>query len=246
MRESRLSEEVWGTDDFNPFEIRVEAGQHVAWGSYISGLPEYNNPELEGSYYYIKEFSKWAIENRVCNKCRFPWIEYYRACNCGKYDENHIRIAEAEKHATKILDYDKQQVLAWAKQIEIDLEGDSEYARLNRKAREVMGRCIARCNNTPPTFFERTKIKCKSVWRKVSNWFWRFTTPKAQRVKSIPIYAASTKEIKDLSFGNPKVSSGNVCVRTKGGSVVVVPAGMVDKLRGEYKGGEIIAPIVKD
>lgn len=251
-----LCEQVWGNDDFNPFEIKVEIGQEGIYGSYLSGLPEYGNPELQEYYSQVKEYSQWAIENKVCLKCRFPWVGIYKSCDCGKYEANKAYVDAAEISAMKILDYDRQQVLSWAKKMEEDLQGDSEYARLNRKAREIMQKRIARyrVENQPQSFM--TKILQKRTWRNLwvrasrwlspSYWKWILTTPKAERVKSIPLQTATAEDVKELSFGNQKVQSGNVLVRTKSGIVVVVPAAQINDWKHHYKDATIVEPIVKD
>jgi len=87
----------------NPFEVRVSAGDIGCYGSYNSGLPIYNVPKLEESYSYIKEYAKWAIENKVCHSCRFPWSHMRRTCECGKSQENKLNIDLAEEAGLKIL-----------------------------------------------------------------------------------------------------------------------------------------------
>lgn len=253
-----ICEEVWGSDDStpsNPFEIRITAGEIGSYGSYNSGLPVYDAEELQQNYSCVREFAKMAIEKRFCSSCRFPWIDRYRKydCTCGQFEQNKEAIHYADVAATAILAYDRNQVLEWAKQIEKDLEGDSEYARLNRKARDILeGRTsYYQAQKAPLTFVEKVKKTLKkwfvqvTIWLRPSYWKWYFETPKVGKVKSIPLFAVTEEDIKSMSFGNEKVSNGNCCVKTKGGCVVVVPASMVNKLKDQYKGGEIVAPIVK-
>jgi len=251
-----LHENVWGSDETpNPFEVLVTGGREYSYGSYLSGLPEYKDEHLQIYYSRLKEFAQWAIENKVCPKCRFPWDSYGR-CSCGKYETNKKFIDDAERDALVILEWDHVKMAAWGKQIEIDLQGDSEYAQLSRKGREVMHKRIDRYNReNAKSESILVRIVRKKTWadwfRNISKWFrpsyliWRFTTPKAERVKSIPLYMATEEIIKDMSFGNKKISEGNCCIRTKGGAVVVIPAGMVNELHDNYKGGEIVAPIIK-
>jgi len=255
-------ESVWGSEDSpNPFEIKVAMGNIGTYGSYLSGLPSYPNQSLQLNYSRLREFAQWAIENKVCLKCRYPWDVLYITCSCGKYEANKELMDSATKDAKEILDFDEAYIRDWANQIEIDLQGDSEYAQLNRKAREIMGKRIDRYNrensvskpessvSKPESFLARIIQKktwkdwARSLfkWFRPSYWAWRFTTAKEGTVKSIPLYATTDEIIKQMSFGT-MTTSGNCCIRTKSGSVLVVPAGMVDEYRKKYKDAVLVAP----
>lgn len=242
----------------NPFELRVSAGHIGAYGSYSSGLPVYNVSELEQQYSYLKEFAKWAVENKVCTFCRFPWtrgnynnLKYIR-CECGKYKTNKRDINLAQEAAESILEYDRIKTLELAARMEEELKGDSEYAQLNRKSRSIMKRRIERYykemgpskktikKTLSNLFYSSTK------WLRPSYWKWRFFTPESEKSNTIPLCVATEEVAKEMSFGNRKVQSGNVCIRTKSGAVVVAPTGMVESLRGKYKGAVVVAPAIKE
>jgi hypothetical protein len=250
-----LCEQVWGSDDFNPFQIDVTCGSSFAYGSYLSGLPEYNFvEELQPHYSNLKEFSKMAIERRFCNRCRFPWVEHFSKCDCscGQFQENSDSIKSAELAAMAILDYDRKCVQNWADQMEKDLEGDSEYAQLNRKARAIMGKKIEdyKALTKKPTLFKRFIITVKDIFTRVIRWFsptyrkWYFTTQKEERAKSIPLNMATTQEISNMSTS--KMYGGQCYVRTKTGSVVVIPANMLSEQKHNYEDATLVAPIIKD
>jgi len=261
-----VCEKLEKNEQINPFEIDI--GEHCedhnsadSFASYdIDKLfPIYDADELKQSYSCVREFAKIAIENRFCNYCRFKFIGNYskNSCTCEQYEKNKDLINCARIAADKILDYHKAYILKWASQIEKELEGDSEYARLNRKAREVMGNRLARYNAENYSInVTKTNIRFKKLnlvknslkkwisrvkkWFITSYWIWYFKTPKTKKVKSIPLFVATPEEIKSKSCG------GNCYLRTKGGSVVVVPCGILDKIKKQYPGSEIVEPLIKD
>ena len=236
----------------NPFEVRVSVGNIGSYGSYNSGLPMYNVPELEQQYSYLREYARWAIENTVCYKCRFPWGSTYHTCECGKYEEFKRDIDLAEEAGLAILAYDELHTIQLAKKMEEDMKGDSEYAQLSRKARTVMRRRIERYSKDMLDSVPVRKSVIRSKFYSFAKWFrpsflkWKFFTPEHEKSKSIPLYAATDEIVENMKYGNKRVPNGNCCIRTKGGSVVVVPSGMVDALKGQYKGAQLVAPRIKD
>lgn len=237
----------WWEDSDNPshpFEQPVTLGYQECYGSYLSGLPEINDVRLTQSYSYLNEFAKWAIENKVCIKCRFPWADY-KECKCGKYIGNKDRIDGAEKAALTILDFDREHILGLARQMEMDLQGDSEYARLNAKAREIFSARINRCEKDQKSIFNKKTwknyLKIISNWFRPSYWIWKFQIIKGKKVKVIPISIATEEILKDYS-----TSSGICYVKTKGGCVVAMPKSSIDTLKDGYKGATISKPLIKE
>ena len=248
---SKKSDRMLGNKSKNPFEIDITAGEMGCYGDYNSGLPIYDVDELKPYYSCVRGFAKMAIENRFCNYCRFPWVGRYSkdGCTCHQFEKNKESVRYACSAGMEILDYHREYISKWANEIEKELEGDSEYACLNRKAREVMGNRLARYNaeNYPINSGKLSSVKNRfsNIISKVKRWFnplywaWYFKTPKSKKVKSIPLFVATPEEIKSKSSG------GNCYLRTKGGSVVVVPSGILDKIKKQYPGSEIVEPLIK-
>ena len=233
----------------NPLEQKISMGNIGAYGSYWNALPVYNTEELKPYYFELKEYAKWAIENKVCVICRFPWSRMQGdSCECGHYKTNKERIDKAICYAMKILAYDQMKMVELAKRWEADLaDENSEYAQLNRKAHEIMGRVIARKNREylPPLYI---RIFYKRTWKYWLRRFFSFFTPSYWKYtrggsKSIPLANATIDTLKEMSYDGK--STGNCFVRTQGGCVVVVPVGFLDANRDKYKGASVVVPAIK-
>jgi hypothetical protein len=125
----------------------ISLGYTKCYSAINSGLPVHENLELDGSYKYLRRFSKWAMNNRVCYKCRFPWVYGDFDCECGKCDSYKSRIKFAIDEAVKVLDFDKLKIQQCAVQIEKDMKGGSEYAILSNKAKMMITDLQLTCIN---------------------------------------------------------------------------------------------------
>jgi len=241
----------------NPFEQPISMGNIGAYGSYGSALPFYRTEKLEKEYEYLKEYAKWAIDNKACTKCRFPWSRpNYFDCECGLYENNKDKIEQAVAYVETIFAYDRKALLELSMKLEADINDNrSEYAKMNHKAAAILQRKMDRLNKekleSQQTLVDKVaKINSWKNWtRSILNifspayWKYKLNKFKVGENKSIPLKNATDNTLKEMTFGG---KSQNCSVKTKSGCVVVVPVSFLEKNRDKYEGSTIVSPKIRD